>query len=235
MATTDANGFVTIANADVFNISHFNDNAAAASAVANRVTTAEGNITTIQTALGTKVDTSTYTAGMATKVNSSTYTSGMATKVDKVEGKGLSTEDYTTAEKTKLANLAKTIASPIVKVCEEYNEIPASSYTINAIVKFLTPGTQSDPAVCYISVYFKYNDNRDITTSSPLLEFYFNGFRLSTNNAPSISKPVFNASLGDELCGTVTWEIDDGGMVEYVPKATAKKIYFDFVALAYQV
>lgn len=106
MATTDANGFVTIANADVFNISHFNDNAAAASAVANRVTTAEGNISDIQTALGNKVDTSTYTAGMATKVNSSTYTSGMATKVDKVDGKGLSTEDYTTAEKTKLAGIA---------------------------------------------------------------------------------------------------------------------------------
>ena len=105
MATTDANGFITIENSDLFNISHANGNAAAASAVANRVTTAEGNISDIQTALGNKVDTSTYTAGMATKVNSSTYTSGMATKVDKVTGKGLSTEDYTTAEKNKLAGI----------------------------------------------------------------------------------------------------------------------------------
>ena len=32
---------------------------------------------------------------------------GLATKVDKVEGKGLSTEDYTTAEKTKLAGIAE--------------------------------------------------------------------------------------------------------------------------------
>lgn len=106
MATTDANGFITIENSDLFNISHANGNAAAASAVATRVTTAEGNISDIQTALGNKVDTSTYTAGMATKVNSSTYTSGMAGKVDKVDGKGLSTEDYTTAEKTKLAGIA---------------------------------------------------------------------------------------------------------------------------------
>ena len=105
MATTDANGFITIENSDLFNISHANGNAAAASAVATRVTTAEGAISDIQTALDTKVDTSTYTAGMATKVNSSTYTSGMATKVDKVDGKGLSTEDYTTAEKTKLAGV----------------------------------------------------------------------------------------------------------------------------------
>lgn len=93
MATTDANGFITIENSDLFNISHANGNAAAASAVATRVTTAEGAISDIQTALGTKV-------------NSSTYTSGMATKVDKVDGKGLSTEDYTTAEKNKLAGIA---------------------------------------------------------------------------------------------------------------------------------
>lgn len=99
------NGFVKIENSDLFNISHFNTNAEAASAVAGRVTAAEGNISDIQTALDTKVDTSTYTAGMATKVNSSTYTSGMATKVDKVDGKGLSTEDYTTTEKNKLAGI----------------------------------------------------------------------------------------------------------------------------------
>lgn len=35
-----------------------------------------------------------------------TMTTALAGKVDKVSGKGLSTEDYTTAEKTKLANLA---------------------------------------------------------------------------------------------------------------------------------
>lgn len=35
-----------------------------------------------------------------------TMTTALAGKVDKVTGKGLSTEDYTTAEKTKLANLA---------------------------------------------------------------------------------------------------------------------------------
>lgn len=106
MATTDANGFITVENSDLFNISHANGNAAAASAVATRVTTAEVAISDIQTALGNKVDTSTYTAGMATKVNSSTYTAGMATKVDKVDGKGLSTEDYTSTEKTKLAGIA---------------------------------------------------------------------------------------------------------------------------------
>lgn len=34
------------------------------------------------------------------------YANEIANKVDKVSGKGLSTEDYTTAEKTKLAGLS---------------------------------------------------------------------------------------------------------------------------------
>lgn len=39
------------------------------------------------------------------KANSSDVTSGLAGKVDKVSGKGLSTNDYTTAEKNKLAGI----------------------------------------------------------------------------------------------------------------------------------
>jgi hypothetical protein len=42
-------------------------------------------------------------ASVALKANTSDLTSGLATKVDKVGGKDLSTNDYTTAEKTKLA------------------------------------------------------------------------------------------------------------------------------------
>ena len=38
-------------------------------------------------------------------VSQSTLEEAMATKVDKIAGKGLSTEDYTTAEKTKLAGI----------------------------------------------------------------------------------------------------------------------------------
>lgn len=101
------NGFVKIENSDLFNISHFNTNAEAADDVAGRMTTAEGAIS----GLGTRMDTaegniSSLQTSVANKVNSSTYTSGMAGKVDKVDGKGLSTEDYTSAEKTKLAGIA---------------------------------------------------------------------------------------------------------------------------------
>ncbi len=48
------------------------------------------------------------TTALASKANSSEVTTGLATKVDKVQGKGLSTNDYTTAEKTKLAAITGT-------------------------------------------------------------------------------------------------------------------------------
>ena len=43
----------------------------------------------------------------------STVTTGLALKVDKVDGKGLSTEDYTSTEKTKLAELSSTLAGDV--------------------------------------------------------------------------------------------------------------------------
>jgi len=48
------------------------------------------------------------TAALGTKANSSDLTAGLATKVDKVQGKDLSTNDYTTAEKNKLAGISGT-------------------------------------------------------------------------------------------------------------------------------
>ncbi len=62
--------------------------------------------TTYEEGIGKKVDTTTYEAGMDTKVDKSTYTAEIATKVDKVEGKDLSTNDYTNTEKSKLTGIA---------------------------------------------------------------------------------------------------------------------------------
>lgn len=47
--------------------------------------------------------------------SSADLTSGLAGKVDKVEGKQLSTEDYTTAEKTKLAGIAEGAEANIIE------------------------------------------------------------------------------------------------------------------------
>jgi hypothetical protein len=48
------------------------------------------------------------TTSLAAKANAADVTTSLATKVDKVTGKGLSTNDYTTAEKTKLAAVSGT-------------------------------------------------------------------------------------------------------------------------------
>ena len=64
--------------------------------------------TATQAALNTKANSSDVTTSLATKANASDVTTSLATKVDKETGKGLSTNDYTTAEKTKLAAITGT-------------------------------------------------------------------------------------------------------------------------------
>ena len=60
------------------------------------------------TALALKANATDVTASLATKANASDVTASLATKVDKVTGKELSTNDYTTAEKDKLAAITGT-------------------------------------------------------------------------------------------------------------------------------
>ena len=64
--------------------------------------------TATQAALTTKANASDVTTSLAAKANTADVTTSLATKVDKVSGKELSTNDYTTAEKTKLAAITGT-------------------------------------------------------------------------------------------------------------------------------
>ena len=59
-------------------------------------------------ALATKANTADVTAALATKATASEVTTGLAGKVDKVTGKELSSNDYSTAEKNKLAAITGT-------------------------------------------------------------------------------------------------------------------------------
>ena len=65
-----------------------------------------GYATTAQ--LANKANASDVTTGLAAKANASDVTTSLASKVDKVTGKELSTNDYTTAEKTKLGAISGT-------------------------------------------------------------------------------------------------------------------------------
>ena len=60
------------------------------------------------TQLATKAHASDVTTSLTAKANASDLTTSLATKVDKVTGKELSTNDFTTAEKTKLAAITGT-------------------------------------------------------------------------------------------------------------------------------
>ena len=68
----------------------------------------KANASDVTTSLGTKANAADVTASLAAKANAADVTTSLATKVDKVTGKVLSTNDYTTAEKTKLAAITGT-------------------------------------------------------------------------------------------------------------------------------
>jgi hypothetical protein len=68
----------------------------------------KANASDVTTNLATKANTADVTTSLATKANASDVTTSLATKVDKVTGKELSTNDYTSAEKTKLAAITGT-------------------------------------------------------------------------------------------------------------------------------
>jgi trimeric autotransporter adhesin len=64
--------------------------------------------TATKTALDLKANTADVTTALALKANATDVTTALDLKVDKVTGKALSTNDYTTAEKTKLAAITGT-------------------------------------------------------------------------------------------------------------------------------
>ena len=68
----------------------------------------KANTTDLTTGLSFKANSTDMTSLLGLKANTTDLTSGLAIKVDKVTGKELSTNDYTTTEKTKLAAITGT-------------------------------------------------------------------------------------------------------------------------------
>ena len=68
----------------------------------------KANTADMNTSLGLKANTSDMTTSLGLKANATDLTSGLALKVDKVTGKELSTNDYTTIEKNKLTAITGT-------------------------------------------------------------------------------------------------------------------------------
>ena len=68
----------------------------------------KANTTDLTSGLSLKANSTDMTSLLGLKANTTDLTSGLAIKVDKVTGKELSTNDYTTTEKTKLAAITGT-------------------------------------------------------------------------------------------------------------------------------
>ena len=68
----------------------------------------KANTSDVNVALASKANSSDLTAGLGLKANTADVTSSLALKVDKVTGKDLSSNDFTSAEKTKLASITGT-------------------------------------------------------------------------------------------------------------------------------
>jgi len=68
----------------------------------------KANSSDVNTSLALKANASDISTSLGLKANAADVTTSLASKVDKVTGKELSTNDYTTAEKTKLAAVSGT-------------------------------------------------------------------------------------------------------------------------------
>jgi len=68
----------------------------------------KANSSDVNTSLALKANASDISTSLGLKANAADVTTSLASKVDKVTGKELSTNDYTTAEKTKLAAISGT-------------------------------------------------------------------------------------------------------------------------------
>jgi hypothetical protein len=168
----------------------------------NDFTTAEKNKLAAITGTNTgDQDLSGYstTAQLASKANTSDVTTNLATKVDKVTGKGLSTNDYTTAEKNKLAAITGT----------NTGDQDLSGYATTTQV-----ATKANVADMTASLATKSN-TADVTTSLATKVDKVSGKELSTNDYTTAEKNKLAA-----ITGTNTGDQDLSGYATTAQLAT---------------
>jgi hypothetical protein len=95
-------------NLGLGNVDNTSDAAKPISSATQAALDTKANANEVTAALATKANAAEVTSSLNLKANAADVTTSLATKVDKVSGKELSTNDYTTAEKTKLAAITGT-------------------------------------------------------------------------------------------------------------------------------
>jgi hypothetical protein len=173
------------------------------------VTTSLGlkaNVTDLSSGLALKANTSDMTTSLGLKANATDLTTGLALKVDKVTGKELSTNDYTTAEKNKLTAISGTNTgdqdvssfATITNLALKANTSDmTTSLGLKANVTDLSSGLalKANTADMTTSLGLKANTT-DLTTGLALKVDKVTGKELSTNDYTTAEKNKLTAISG---------------------------------------
>jgi hypothetical protein len=151
------------------------------------------------------------TAQVATKANASDVTASLATKVDKVSGKDLSTNDYSTAEKTKLAAITGT----------NTGDQDLSAYATTALV-----ATKANASDVTTSLATKATAS-DVTASLATKVDKVTGKELSTNDYTTAEKTKLAAITGTNTGDQVNITGNAGTATKLQNSVTINGIAFD--------
>jgi hypothetical protein len=166
----------------------------------------KANATDLSSGLALKANTSDMTTSLGLKANATDLTTGLALKVDKVTGKELSTNDYTTADKTKLAAILGTNTgdqdvssfATITNLDLKANTADmTTSLGLKANVTDLSSGLalKANSSDVTTSLGLKANTT-DLTTGLALKVDKVTGKELSTNDYTTAEKTKLAAILG---------------------------------------
>ena len=136
----------------------------------------------------------------------------LATKVDKEGGKGLSEENYTLAEKTKLAGLKNyddtEIQAEVSGLNTDMNNLKKSNVTISNTLAELKPGVDSNTAA--VSTIYDLLDNK--MTAIRLVE-QGDGWVWMNLEGSRLTYAQASAALGHENCMLFIEQLENDGKV----------------------
>ncbi len=156
----------------------------------------------IKAGFGKKVDTTTYEEGIGKKVDTTTYESGMDTKVDKVDGKQLSTNDYTTTEKNKLAAVAEGAEVNVLEAVKVNGEkLEVTEKGVNIDLSEYAKSADLTTAVLYKGTVATYADLP--TTNQKVGDLYNVTGADKENDVNAGDNFVWNGTSWDNQRGTI--------------------------------
>ncbi len=166
----------------------------------------KANTSDMTTSLGLKANSSDVTTSLGLKANATDLTSGLALKVDKITGKELSTNDYSTAEKDKLAAISGTNTgdqdvSSFATITNLALKANTSDITTSLGLKANTAdmntslGLKANTSDMTTSLGLKANAT-DLTSGLALKVDKVTGKELSTNDYTTIEKNKLTAITG---------------------------------------